>query len=129
MAYDYVKEWAKYLRSEWGLDSDFSIPAAKVYLYLYIYRCNPVITSGFRSIEKQAQLVEDYKKGVPGILTPNPPGKSLHNRKDWLGKPASWAIDIDHNNNEIANLIAKHLGLFWAGPKDWVHFAVRGGYL
>lgn len=126
---DYVNAWSKYLHDKWGLDKSFSPKAAEVFLLLHFYGASPVITSGYRSPEYQAQLVKRYKAGDPGILSPLPPGKSLHQHKDWLGRPASWAIDIDHHNNSLAAIIAKYLGLFWAGPKDWVHFAVRGGYL
>lgn len=126
---NYVDEWSKYLQSRWGLDKSFSVPAAKIFLYLYIYGANPRITSGYRSVEYQAELVRRYQAGDPRVLTPAKPGESLHNRKTWFGRPASWAIDIDHSNNSLAAILADYLGIYWAGPKDWVHFAVRGGKL
>lgn len=125
----YVPSWKKYLVNSWGLNSAFADKAALLFLLSYIYRLNPVITSGYRSVQHQQELVNRFKAGDPQVMNPLPPGKSLHNNVNWLGNPDSLAMDMDTNTPETAGAIARSIGMHWAGMKDYVHFAVRGGTL
>jgi hypothetical protein len=125
----YVDQWSNYLSEKWGVDRQFSVSAATVFIYCSLYGLRPVITSGYRSPERQAELVAAEKAGNPNVHTPLPPGKSLHNNRNWLGQPASLAIDMVTNNPKTAGIIAKHFGVVWGGLRDEVHFAARGGML
>lgn len=119
----WLRQMQVYLTSTWGLDESFAAKAALLYLYLHYYGLSPVITSGWRSPEKQKELLARYQSGDPSVIV-KPALKSLHlNTK--LGKPASLAIDISTNNYALAGAIGKALGVrsgyFFKTP-DPVHF-------
>lgn len=119
----WLREMTSYLISAWGLEEAFAAKAALLYLYLHYYGLSPVITSGWRSPEKQEELFNRYQQGDPTVIV-KPALKSLHlNTK--LGKPASLAIDISTSNHALAGAIGKALGIrsgyFFKTP-DPVHF-------
>lgn len=122
-----IEEWlndmSRYLQLQWGLAASFSTTVALFLLYLYYYGLNPVITSGWRSPAKQADLLRRYQAGDPGVVA-KPAVNSLH-LNTLLGKPASLAIDISTNNAALAANIAKQLGIragYYFTKPDPVHF-------
>lgn len=121
----WLSQMSRYLTSAWGLDGTFSTRVALLYLYFHYYGLSPVITSGWRSPEKQSELLARYQAGDTSIIV-KPALKSLHlNTK--FGKPASLAVDISTSNHRTAAAIAQALGLragyFFSVP-DPVHFDV-----
>jgi hypothetical protein len=122
------REWLRsaqvHLSDVWGLDKSFSTIAALFLLYLYLYGLNPVITSGWRSPEKQRALFNRWKAGDPSILY-KPATKSKHLHVDFDNNPASLAIDITTNDYSFAAQIAEYLGIR-AGLRfgDPVHFYI-----
>ena len=125
----YLKTLKNYLVDTWELDPDFAEKAAQLVYYCLAYRLRPEITSGYRSPERQAELVAAWNSGNPNVHTPLPPGKSLHNNTTWYGKPAALALDMVTSSPSLAGRIAAALGLVWGGENDYVHFALRRGTL
>jgi hypothetical protein len=123
-----IDENSAALKTYYGLDSRFSRDVAIFYLYLAQYGLSPVITSAFRSPEKQKELMRRWNAGDPSIVV-KPAVNSLHSRTDWMGNPAAAAIDIQTNNPELAARIAEALGI-GAGYRftvpDKVHFYMKG---
>lgn len=124
-----IKEWlddaAKFFRETWGLDKSFAGMVALFYAYLLQYRLSPVITSGFRSPEKQKELQARYAAGDTSVVV-KPAETSKHSLTKW-GSPAAKAIDISTNNPDLAARIATatgiKAGLYFKTP-DRVHFYV-----
>lgn len=126
----WLRDAAKILKDAMGLDSDFAMAAAKLYLYLWYYGLNPRITSGFRDPKKQAAMRAAWDAGQRSGLKVRPadPANSDHCRTGFFGKPASTAIDIDTNNYQFAGQIADSLGIGWGGnfsTPDPVHFYLK----
>jgi hypothetical protein len=109
---DSVKKWiesaSEYLISQWGIDKDFAPSVALLFLYLSSYGLSPTITSGFRSPEKQQELYARWKAGDPSIKY-KPAENSKHCNTDWLGRPASLAVDISTSDPNLAAEIARAL--------------------
>jgi hypothetical protein len=120
----WLSDYADFLHSQWGLDKSFSASAALLVLYLHYYGLSPVVTSGFRSPEKQQELLRRWESGDPSIKY-KPATNSKHMHTGWLGSPASLAIDISTSNAEMAARIAKAIGVR-AGYDfgDPVHFYI-----
>jgi len=106
----WIKDAAVVLRDSWGLDKSFSSSAALLFLYLAMYGLSPTITSGFRSPAKQQELKRRYDAGDPSIKF-KPANNSKHCSTDWLGNPASLAIDISTSNPATAAEIARAIGV------------------
>lgn len=108
----YVPQWSKHFINQ-GMSADWSNAAAKLYLLLYVYGLRPVITSIYRSPEKQAAMRAAYLAGNRQGLRYLPAIKSDHTRQNWLGQPASYAIDIDlgSRNYAFGAQIAHAIGL------------------
>lgn len=123
----WINPWFDYLCKTWGLNRDFARKIALLIILFSLYNIKFVITSGYRSIEKQEELYRRWLAGDPTVLTPALPGKSLHNNTSWLGNADALACDIDTSNPPLAGAIAKALFLYWAGTKDRVHFASYPG--
>jgi len=71
------------------------------------------LTSGYRSIEKQKELVRRWERGEPGIFKPAKPGSSFHNY--------GFAVDIRTSPPEALSRvgeIAEEFGLRWGGRFD-----------
>ncbi len=73
------------------------------------------VTSGFRSMSKQARLYADWRAGRR-TLPAAPPGRSRHN----FGR----ALDMITNDRALLNEVMAWLGFRWAGPRDPVHYDV-----
>lgn len=72
-----------------------------------------VVTSRFRSIEKQTALFKRWKKGLSKFPVAVP-GLSTHNY--------GVAFDAVSNNQSRLGALAREAGLIWAGKNDVVHF-------
>jgi hypothetical protein len=122
----WLKQMADYLISVWGLDSAFADRVAKFYLYLHQYGLSPVITSGYRSPEKKAELQRRYAAGDNGIIV-KPAENTKHDDTNFIGKPASHAIDISTNNPALAAQIATAINInagYYFKTPDRVHFYI-----
>lgn len=117
------EQTAKALQNQWGLDKSFSLLVALFYAYLVYYSLSPKITSGFRSPDKQAELLQRYEAGDPSIVY-KPAANSKHMVTKW-GKPASLAVDISTSNPALAAQIANAVGIragYHFNNPDPVHF-------
>lgn len=121
----WLSDVADFLRKQWGLDSSFSSKVSLFYAYLLQYGLNPVITSGFRSPDKQKELIRRWEAGDKSVVV-KPAENSKHSITKW-GSPAAQAIDISTNNAELAARIATAVGikagLYFKTP-DRVHFYI-----
>lgn len=107
----------------WGLDKSFADLAALFLGYLFMYNLSPRITSGWRSPQKQADLLSRYEAGDPSIVY-KPATNSKHMVTKW-GQPASLAIDITTSNPALAADIATAIGMkagYHFRTPDPVHF-------
>lgn len=119
----WLKDVSEVLRKQWGLDSSFSSKVSLFYAYLLQYGLNPVITSGFRSPDKQKELIRRWEAGDKSVVV-KPAENSQHSITKW-GAPASQAIDISTNNPELAARIALAVGIkagYYFKNPDRVHF-------
>jgi hypothetical protein len=134
-----LKEWAgrwpqnasSYFANTFGLDPNFAVRVALLYLALHSAGLNPRVTSGFRDPEKQEAMRRAWDRGDRrGLRTrPADPKNSLHTNKSWLGKPASKAVDIVTNNDRLAADIGQALGLragYFFTARDPGHFDALG---
>lgn len=124
---DVVDKYQKILREQWGLERNFAQAIAIFLLYLAQYGLSPVITSGYRSPAKQASLQQRYAAGDTSVVV-KPATNSKHSKKDFLGNPASEAIDISTNNPRFSAAIAEALGIGTGirfNPSDPVHYYYR----
>jgi len=119
----WLRQVAVNLATQWGLDQSFASKAALLLAYLYHYKLRPTITSGWRSPEKQTELMARYNAGDPSIVA-KPALKSRH-LNSVLSRPASLAIDISTSDPLMAARIAVALGIragYFFSPPDPVHF-------
>jgi len=128
-----IKQWvdvmASYLRKQMGLDAQFGRDVALFFLYLSQYGLSPVITSGYRSPDKQAELQQRYASGDRSVVV-SPAKNSLHSKTGLLGEPAARAVDISTSNPELAARIATVLNIgagYYFGTPDRVHFYDKRG--
>lgn len=120
----WIASASKTLQEHWGLDKAFSSNVALLFLYFVKYGLSPVITSGWRSPEKQEELMLRYKAGDPSIRY-KPAENSKHLNTNWLGSPASLAVDISTNNPSYAAEIARYLKIKPGNDfGDPVHFYI-----
>jgi len=129
-----VKNWAgawpksaaSWFASQYGLDVDFSIKVALLYIALFAAKLNPRVTSGFRDPAKQKAMRDAWDRGDKQGLAVRPadPSTSRHSTTS-LGRPASKAIDIQTSNPKLAADIARVIGLragYYFQTPDPVHF-------
>lgn len=125
----WIDEMASYLRKQMGLDAQFGRSVAIFYLYLYQYGLSPIITSGYRSPDKQTELQKRYLSGDQSVVV-KPAINSLHSKTDLLGNPASMAVDISTSNPELSARIATALGIgagYYYKTPDRVHYYDKRG--
>ena len=118
----YVDAWEIYLVDKWGIDEGASEKLAELVVLFAKNNLAPVITSGYRSTEKQQELYDRWLRGDKSVFTPAKPGTSPHERTNWLGRPAARCLDVAINNYQSGAIIAKELGLSSGYPADPVHF-------
>jgi hypothetical protein len=126
-----VDQWAKYLVTQ-GLSKAWADRAASLYLLLHAYGLRPVLTSIYRSPEKQAAMRAAYLAGNKQGLRYLPAKNSDHTHQEtnWLGQkiPASFAMDIDLLSNayDSGAIVAHALGLHTGHEiGDDVHYFYR----
>lgn len=119
----FIVTWHNYLRSTWKIENKFAWRAAQLIVYCSLVGLNPIVTSGFRSPEYQAQLLARWNAGDRRGLRYKPALKSDHSKTDTWGNGASTAIDIQTNNEGTAAKIATMLGINCGyNYGDGVHF-------
>jgi len=98
--------------STYGLDPTFAVKVGLLYLALFFAGLRPRITSGFRDPAKQAALRAAWDRGDRQGLRVRPadPSASLHCRTA-SGRPASLAIDMPCENEQLGAQLAQALGL------------------
>lgn len=97
------------------LDPRFRPWAEYIYKVAQFNGLNPILTSGYRSIEAQKRLYARWLRGA----NPYPvarPGTSMHNY--------GLAIDLVTTNNSALGNYWVSLGGRWGGARDPVHFSV-----
>lgn len=124
MGYSLVSIYANLVHT-WGLAPSFAEKASVLISRLEDAGLSPQITSGYRSPQRQQELIAKAAAGDPNVFTPVSPSKSKHVRQNMRGEPAAEAIDIVTSNPERAGRIAQSLGIeagvFYSTP-DPVHF-------
>jgi len=126
----WLENAAKYLETQWGIDSTAARKFALLLAYLQQYGLAPQITSGFRDPSKQAAMRAAWDRGDRAGLRARPadPKASDHCQETWTGSAASKAIDIKCRDEVLAGRIAQALGLtagiFFSTP-DPGHYALR----
>lgn len=102
-----IKEWLRQasssIKGSWNVTPNSADRFALLYAYLLSYGLNPVITSGFRSKEKQAELRARWDRGDRAGIRYQPAKVSRHS--------SGTALDITTRDPALAAQIAKALGL------------------
>lgn len=127
----YLGKWPEmakdYFQGTWGLDPTFAVQVGLLYAALHFAGLNPRITSGFRDPAKQRAMRAAWDAGnrVGLRVRPADPDGSRHCKTSFTGSPASLAVDMPCDNEQLAAQIAKALG-FRAGlyfnPPDPGHY-------
>jgi hypothetical protein len=125
---NWIKQAKKELTNEYGLLASFAGDIALLYLYFYYYNLSPVITSGYRSMQKQQELLDRYNAGDPTIRY-KPALDSKHSAAEgFFKKPASKAVDISTSNPALAADIAEALnigaGYRYGDPVHYYHKSI-----
>lgn len=112
----WIKQMASYLVQTWGIERSFASDVSLFFLYLSAYGLSPIITSGYRSAEKQEELSKRYSSGDSSVVV-KPAKKSKHLQ--------GLAIDISTSNParsaQIATALKIGAGYYFKTP-DPVHF-------
>lgn len=106
--YQWAENVAHYFE-DMGLDSDFAEDAALVWGLAHAYGLNPRITSTWRDPEKQKAMQERWDRGDRAGLRARPATNSKHTNTNWLGQPASKAMDMVTSNDSQMAAIARDL--------------------
>jgi len=112
---NWAKGAASYFRDTYGLEGNFALAAARLYVALWGAGLNPRITSGFRDPAKQKVMRDAWDRGERAGLRARPAASSQHTHTNWLGRPASRAIDMVSSDEKRAADIATRLGGIGAG--------------
>ena len=106
-----------------GLDPNLTAWGQYLFLIAEYNNLHPVLTSGYRSIEKQSQLYDRYLRGEHAYPVA-PPGRSAHNY--------GWAFDLTSDNNDALGALWEQWGGVWGGRfvgrqgrRDPIHFQLR----
>lgn len=100
-----------------GLDPNLKVWGQYLFRVAEYNNLHPRLTSGYRSLEKQAQLYERYLRGEHRYPVA-PPGRSDHN----YGR----AFDLVSDNNDALGRLWESWGGLWGGRfRDPIHFALK----
>lgn len=102
---DWADQAADWFRKQ-GAASDAAKPFALLYGLASAYGYSPRITSIFRDPEKQRRMRERWDAGDRSGLRARPAVNSKHIETDWLGRPASEAMDMVTTNDQAVARIA-----------------------
>lgn len=108
---NWAREYAPAFQSNLGLSAGASVPFASLYIALWSAGLNPRISSGFRDPAKQRALQARWDSGDRSGLRVRPATNSQHSKTDWLGRPASSAVDMPCSDDRRGAAIASSLGL------------------
>lgn len=114
----------------WFRNQGAAADAAKQFALLYglasVYGYNPRITSIWRDPEKQRRMRARWDAGDRTGLRARPAVNSKHTEKDWLGRPASKAMDmVTTNDAAVARIATEWLDL---GAGQYFRTADPGHY-
>lgn len=115
---EYFSDKYELLVKTWGLEKNFAVLVSFVLYAMDYFGVSYTITSGFRSPEKQAELIRRWEAGDPGIVA-----KPSTTSKHLSGK----AIDISCENPSWLGYFANWAGVMWGGnfsSYDPVHLQV-----
>lgn len=121
------KQAASWFEASYGLNPDFALKVAMLYLALWAARLNPRVTSGWRDPSHVRDLQRQWDSGDHTGLKVRPldPEKSKHSRTNLWGGPDAHAVDIQCSDSQLAGRIGQALGLeagvFYTHP-DPGHF-------
>ena len=128
-----LENWARgaceYFTQSFGLDAKFALMVARLYICFWAHGLQPRITSGYRALSKQLELQRQWDSGNRAGLRARPAGASKHTLTDWVGRPASKAIDMPTNDDARAAQLARQLGIgagFDFKEKDPGHYYLLG---
>lgn len=110
---EYTK-WAK-SASGWfenqGASGDVSYLFALLYVLAWAYGLSPRISSIYRDPAYQDKLRARWDSGDRSGLRARPAENSKHSNQTWLKNPASLAMDMPTNNDNLTAQIAQEIGL------------------
>lgn len=111
----WAKEATSWFKEALGLDPNFSLSVARLYIALWSMGLNPQVKSGFRDPRYQASLQARWDQGDRSGLRARPASTSLHTITTFLGLPAAKAVDIVSLDESLAARVATQLGGIGAG--------------
>lgn len=109
-----LENWAQSAKSYFvkgGAAGKFGIDIARLYVALYMAGLDPRISRIFSSPSHQKYLQELWDSGQRQGLRVRPATTSKHTETNWLGQPASEAVDMPCNDDFRAAKIATSLGI------------------
>jgi hypothetical protein len=106
---NWAKAAAPYFRDAYGLEGNFALPIARLFVALWGQGLNPRVTSGFRDPSKQKEMQARWDAGNRAGLRARPATNSAHTATGFLGRPAAKAIDIVSSDEKKAADIASRL--------------------
>jgi len=105
----WARSAAPYFRDAYGLDGDFALPVARLFIALWGNGLNPRVTSGFRDPSKQKEMQARWDAGDRAGLRARPATNSAHSTTGFFGGPAARAIDMVSSNETLAAQLATRL--------------------
>lgn len=108
------KDWADDVAYYWrdlGASSEAAPKFALLWGFASAYGYNPRITSVWRDPEKQKRMQERWDAGDRSGLRARPATNSKHTQTNWLGRPASTAMDMPCSDDVACARLARELGL------------------
>lgn len=107
-------DWSKKAAQYWRKLGASKIAAPKFALlwgFATVAGLKPRITSVYRDPKKQKRMQERWDAGDRAGLRARPATSSKHAIDDWLGNPASKAMDMVSSNDNLVAKYAKWIGL------------------
>lgn len=112
---NWARSAAPYFRESYGLEGNFALSVARLYVALWGNGLDPVITSGYRDGSRQVELQRLWDRGDRAGLRARPATSSLHSVTGFWGGPAARAVDMMSRDDRRAAVIASRLGGIGAG--------------
>lgn len=112
---NWARSAAPWFGRTYGLDGNFALPVARLYVTLWANGLDPRITSGYRDGSRQAELRDRWDRGDRAGIRVRPAEQSLHTYTGFFGGPASRAIDMPCKNDRLAAELATRLGGIGSG--------------
>lgn len=124
---DWPKQAGQWFEANYGLNPEFALKVALLYLALWAAGLNPRVTSGWRDPSHVRDLQRQWDSGDHRGLKvrPNDPEKSKHSRTNMWGGPDARAVDIQCSDSKLAADIGRAIGLeagYYYRTSDPGHF-------